>query len=893
MRNQRQGPDRRKRKSQLARRSIVTPGTSLRYEDVLRADEILDVDDITFLKDILFIRIFSMPALVQSYAQENRIEQQYDVIEYCLKRLLRYGKSGSLLCPHSEQIRILRRLIYGHGDTLLIARTGFGKSLILHAYSILTGQITIQLVPLNGLGDQQKKDIAKIPGINPCLVTSDTKRDNFDLLKEIEEASYTHILLSSEQALFKEFKHILLNADLQAKIGLVAIDECHLIKQWENFRGKFAMLDQLRMLLRQNILWFGCSATLSEKDEKVVLETGGFRGLGTQPWETGVIRTFIDRPDVFISVHSVPRGKLNIYELLFFLLDDAVDIEAKATPQKISKTIVFIDSIVKSHKAVMYFRNILLELSKESSAKTYSRNITNKTYDVNEIVQIYNSRVSEEDQTKRFAEFMKPTSNIRIMVATTSMGMGVNVPDVKRTVLWRFPVSRDIADVWQRMGRGGREENQISHAFLFLEYWAFDSEGRIKANAQDSQVEDQAESQIEDCLSEAESVIFVRFNQSQSQSQFRFCNQSQSQATTTKTKLKTWTTADLKKRNELSMAWRNIVNGFCHRIGFLSYLGEDKLTADVEKTIISKENCCSRCNPERIPAFTLFSDTISIKRSRAGSRSALLWTKLKNWCRKQAETLYPSSTRRFLIPAAIFMTTKCQWQLTALFDTSTSFFGANWAELRDRVSLLSKWEYQEKHGEDLYVFLKDQIESVNMAYNKQQEYKKQERARKATKEIVSSQTGVFNPRVETLKLAARKKEDDLARAAIQRTNLLKNQSISEPAASVAEAELTALRANAALSSALVSSPAPSTPQKESSISPSIFSMPVESNSSCSSRKRKSSLLEKSSSKQKRRPLKELSINRGVQFRGVSQFGRIRKPTGRGLDNFSTGENAGE
>ena len=69
-------------------------------------------------------------------------------------------------------MRTLRQLIFRKGDTLLIAYTGFSKSLIFHAYSILTGKITIQIIPLNKLGDKQLDDIKKIDRSSLVLINA-------------------------------------------------------------------------------------------------------------------------------------------------------------------------------------------------------------------------------------------------------------------------------------------------------------------------------------------------------------------------------------------------------------------------------------------------------------------------------------------------------------------------------------------------------------------------------------------------------------------------------------------------------------------------------------------------------------------------------------------------
>ncbi|OCK87710.1 uncharacterized protein K441DRAFT_592926, partial [Cenococcum geophilum 1.58] len=54
-------------------------------------------------------------------------------------------------------VRALRQLIYRIGDTILITKTGFGKSIIFHTFLVLTNQIIIQLILLSKLGEEQVK----------------------------------------------------------------------------------------------------------------------------------------------------------------------------------------------------------------------------------------------------------------------------------------------------------------------------------------------------------------------------------------------------------------------------------------------------------------------------------------------------------------------------------------------------------------------------------------------------------------------------------------------------------------------------------------------------------------------------------------------------------------
>jgi len=80
------------------------------------------------------------------------------------------------------------------------AFTDFGKTIIFQAYSILTGKITVQLIPLCTLGKAQTGSLNRFEGVNACLMTADTKRNDPELLQKIRRGEYTHILLGGEQS---------------------------------------------------------------------------------------------------------------------------------------------------------------------------------------------------------------------------------------------------------------------------------------------------------------------------------------------------------------------------------------------------------------------------------------------------------------------------------------------------------------------------------------------------------------------------------------------------------------------------------------------------------------------------------------------------------------------
>ena len=80
-----------------------------------------------------------------------------------------------------------------------------------------------------------------------------TKAEDPDLLPKVLDSKFTHILLGPEQVSKKAFRVMLRKPEFQSKIGLVAIDECHLIMQWSSFRPDFTLFGELRTILHQDV----------------------------------------------------------------------------------------------------------------------------------------------------------------------------------------------------------------------------------------------------------------------------------------------------------------------------------------------------------------------------------------------------------------------------------------------------------------------------------------------------------------------------------------------------------------------------------------------------------------------------------------------------------------
>lgn len=154
--------------------------------------------------------------------------------------------------PRAGQQEALHHLIYRRQDLILIAKTSFGKSMILQAVSVLICKsITVVILPLDQIGIGQEAYISRIGG-RPCFLNKETI--NQKVLKQIQAGVFTHILISPELAVCKKFRLTASNPDFKQQLSLVVVDEAHLVSHWgRNSRPAYARLNQLRSLFGSEI----------------------------------------------------------------------------------------------------------------------------------------------------------------------------------------------------------------------------------------------------------------------------------------------------------------------------------------------------------------------------------------------------------------------------------------------------------------------------------------------------------------------------------------------------------------------------------------------------------------------------------------------------------------
>ena len=74
----------------------------------------------------------------------------------------------------------------------------------------------------------------------------------------------------------------------------------------------------------------------------------------------------------------------------------------------------------------------------------------------NVLFGMYHSKTPKHIQDNILASLVVPNGNIRLAFATNALGMGVNIPNVRRVL--HYGVPREVEEYVQEVGRGGRDK---------------------------------------------------------------------------------------------------------------------------------------------------------------------------------------------------------------------------------------------------------------------------------------------------------------------------------------------------------------------------------------------------------------------------------------------------
>src|SRR5436190_14278729 len=515
------------------------------------------------------------------------------------------------------------------------------------------------------------------------------------------------------------------------------------------------MIHELRQSLLSSTAFFGCSATMDVETEEEVKKLGGLRAEGTGPGLLEIICTSVDRPDISICVLPILKGKQNNYGQLYFLLNNAVESQAeesqpesqsatspggKPSPQLIPKSIVFLDGRKRIADAAKYLKECLVQ-------KGYSPKLAHQT------IGVYTAHVPKSDQDRLYSTFCSEQSSIQIMIATTALGMGMDIHDVHIVVQWNFPVTNDIGNLWQRFGCAARGQDKKGIVIFFVPHWAFDRLGyyneeqspkaavgvqsrtKLKKSrnmlARDRQASRLREtfSQESSCESESETALLDLSSCSNGAVNAAVADLSTGQGKSKlggrherrgKDDVPPWTKAEIKARDSLSVCWKNMINGDCFRKYPLEFLREDRCDPETKAPSAPPEECCNGpgCNPTLLEKYMTAAPVtpVPLRKPVPKSKAGVALQRLVNWCRKRANELVPSEERLAPMPSAYFLPSRYQWAIAHVFSsrkfrTAADFPLRTIEDLR-KIVPPDCWKYAADWEGRLLEFVRQDVDSI-------------------------------------------------------------------------------------------------------------------------------------------------------------------------------------
>ncbi|KAJ7775042.1 P-loop containing nucleoside triphosphate hydrolase protein [Mycena metata] len=343
--------------------------------------------------------------------------------------------------PDDWQIHLIIRILRGY-DSIFLAGTGYGKSLIFEAVAALGGskKVTIIICPLKALeADQVKQATEK--GLSATLINEDNTNDP-TVWKKVEKSAQL-VYISPEMALSDRFGKLWMAPKFRGRVNALIVDEAHCIDEWgEEFRPMYRQLHRLRSFTGQEVPFVACTATCTTNTFNIIWSSLGF---GHRPFWG--LDAGSDRANLFFQTRPLTNIQEPILDILNLLPPDLDD---KSERSSIPKILSYHGSVAGTGKGKAAWRRAL-------------------PAHLRDCVVSYSSEISEAAKKDIWEGFL--SGRYRILCATDAAGMGCNVPDVDYSIVFECP--RSLAVLVQRWGRAGRSRKGIGTCLFFVQKWAY------------------------------------------------------------------------------------------------------------------------------------------------------------------------------------------------------------------------------------------------------------------------------------------------------------------------------------------------------------------------------------------------------------------------------------
>lgn len=302
------------------------------------------------------------------------------------------------------QEEIIKNILAGR-DISAVMPTGAGKSICYQIPALSFDGITLVISPLISLMQDQVRSLISI-GIRAAYLNSSLSMRQIDMaINNARKGMYKIIYVAPERLTTDSFIEF---ASAQ-KISFIAIDEAHCISQWgHDFRPSYLQISDFIDKLPYRPVLAAFTATATSRVKKDIIHNLKLKDPFT-------LTTGFNRKNLYFAVYK-PFDKEQ------FLLD-------YLSKHRDTSGIIY----CSTRKSVDYVSNMLTQNGYSALPYHAGMNDNDRAYNQNEFIY----------------------DRIKIIVATSAFGMGIDKPNVHYVVHYNMP--QNMEEYYQQAGRAGRD----------------------------------------------------------------------------------------------------------------------------------------------------------------------------------------------------------------------------------------------------------------------------------------------------------------------------------------------------------------------------------------------------------------------------------------------------
>jgi ATP-dependent DNA helicase RecQ len=325
--------------------------------------------------------------------------------------LLRIGTGNPAAVFHDGQENAIQHIVDGRGRLLVVQRTGWGKSFVYFiAAKLLREQGLGPAILISPLLALMRNQIAAAERMGVRAVTINSEnQEEWQTVEAALARNEVDILLISPERLANEHFRAEVLGPVAGRISLLVVDEAHCISDWgHDFRPHYRFIERMMRTLPPNLRVLATTATANNR---VLADLQTILGPNLT-----VLRGELGRPSLLLQTMRMPSQAARMAWL------------ATHIPHIQGSGIVYTLTVRDAVQVAGWLQ------ARGIRAESYSGETGERR------VELENALLE---------------NRVKVLVATTALGMGFDKPDLAFVIHYQTPGS--VVAYYQQVGRAGRQ----------------------------------------------------------------------------------------------------------------------------------------------------------------------------------------------------------------------------------------------------------------------------------------------------------------------------------------------------------------------------------------------------------------------------------------------------